>query len=156
MSSELPILESPRFLLDEVYRSLGYTSDKLLNAVSLPKTDTEEEKAWLDKGDWLSLANKVGAEKVFFVKNDPILVFCVLETGPKDFPALIELFRRVWCMARPQYLFIAVQGELQVYRLDHPPARDAGELQKRQIESVRNVSEIAEKLYAFRHEVQPH
>lgn len=152
MGSVSPELESPRLLLDETYRSLGYTSDKLLNAVNLPKPETEEEKAWLDKGDWLSLAHKVGAEKVFFVKNDPILVFCALETTPEDELALLEQFRRVWCMARPQYLFIAVQGELQVYRLDRPPAKDAEELRKRQIETVRSVGEIAEKLQAFRSE----
>ena len=28
------------------------------------------------RGDWLALAKQVGAEKVFFVNNDPVIVFC--------------------------------------------------------------------------------
>lgn len=152
VSQELREFESPRLFLDEAYQSLGYTDDALFNAVNLPEPETKEEKAWLDKGDWLALAYKVGAEKVFFVENNPVLVFCALEADPKDDPVLLEQFRRVWCMARPQYLFVAVQGELQVYRLDRPPAKNAEELRKRQVETVRTVREVAEKLYAFRRE----
>ena len=56
-------------------------------------------------------------------------------------------------MARPLYLFIALPGELRVYRLDLPPARDAKTLrERRQVELVQHVAEVAEKLQAFRRE----
>ena len=81
MSNTSRILEqpaSPRSFLDEVYRSLGYEEGALLNAIERPEPGTLEEQEWLEKGDWLALAYKVGAEKLFFVKNDPFLVFCMI------------------------------------------------------------------------------
>lgn len=156
MSNTSNILEqptSPRAFLDEVYRSLGYEKGTLLNAIKLPKPGTLEEQEWLEKGDWLTLAYKVGAEKLFFVNNDPYLVFCTIQDTSHDEQALLEKFRRVWCMARPLYLFIALPGELRVYRLDLPPVRDARILQEnRQVELVQHVAEVAEKLQAFRRE----
>jgi len=156
MSNKSPAVEqpdTPRAFLDKVYQSLGYEEGALLNAVELPEPGTLEEKEWLEKGDWLALAHKVGAEKLFFVKNDPILVFCTLQHNPHDDQALLEKFRRVWCMARPLYLFIALIGELRVYRLDRPPVRDTTALQKnQQVQPIRHVSEVAEKLQAFRRE----
>src|SRR2546422_1466611 len=154
MSNTLPIpgQASPRAFLDEAYHSLGYEGT-LFNAVDHPESGTPEEEEWLEKGDWLVLAHKVGAEKLFFVKNDPILVFCTLQHNPHDDQALLEKFRRVWCMARPLYLFIALIGELRVYRLDRPPVREANALQKnQQVEPIRHVSEVAERLQVFRRE----
>src|SRR5215472_7879230 len=118
--SDVPVAvgyrESPRAFLDEVYKSLGYEEGTLLNAASHPNSETDEE--WLDKGDWLALAYKIGAEKVFFVRNDPALVFCAFQDTLEDEQVLLERFRRVWCMSRPLILFIASPGELRVYRLD--------------------------------------
>jgi hypothetical protein len=68
-------------LLDEAYQVLGYNDGMLLNAVSRPSPDSIETNEWLGKGDWLSLAHKVGAEKVFFVQDNPVLVFQHFETG---------------------------------------------------------------------------
>ncbi len=145
---------SPRTFLDEVYRGLGYEEGALLNAVAYPEPGTREEQEWLEKGDWIALAHKVGAEKLFFVKNDPYLVFFTPGNDPHDEQILIETFRRAWCMARPLYLFIALIGELRVYRLDRPPVRDSNALQKnQQVEPIRHVSEVAEKLQAFRREL---
>ncbi|SRR6266851_1823587 len=155
MSNILPIPEqaSPRAFLDEAYQSLGYEEGALLNAVDRPEPGTPEEEEWVEKGDWLALAHKVGAEKLFFVKNDPILVFCALPHMPDDEQAVLEQFRRVWCMARPHYLFIALLGELRVYRLDLPPTRDTKTLRSNhQLEPIRRISEVAEKLQAFRRE----
>ncbi|HEY1349323.1 MAG TPA: DNA methyltransferase [Ktedonobacteraceae bacterium] len=152
--STLEPLIPPRAFLNEVYRSLGYEKGALLNAVFCPKPGTDEYEEWVEKGDWLALAHKVGAEKLFFVKNDPVLIFCVLSSESFDGRAILEIFRRVWCMARPLYLFIALSGELRVYRLDRPPARDAETLKSNLlIEPVRRISEVAEKLQAFRREL---
>ena len=155
MSNTLPIPEqvSPRAFLDEVYRILGYEEGTLLNAVARPQPGTREEQEWLEKGDWVALAHKVGAEKLFFVKNDPVLIFCAMQHESHDEQAILEEFRRVWCMARPLYLFIALLGELRVYRLDLPPTRDVKTLRNNQlVEPIRYLSEIVEKLQAFRRE----
>ncbi len=143
--------ESPRAFLDEVYKSLGYEEGTLLNAAICPDAKTDE--AWLDKGDWLALAYKVGAEKVFFVKHDPVLVFCTLENGLENEQALLEKFRRVWCMSRPQFLFIALPGELRLYRLDRPPTREVEVLHKKQqIALVESIADVASKLKDYRRE----
>ena len=143
--------ESPRSFLDEVYTKLGYEEGTLLNATSYPNAETYEE--WLDKGDWLALAHKVGAEKVFFVRNDPVIIFCALQSNSQNEQFLLETFRRVWCMARPQFLFIALPGELRLYRLDRPPTRDIESLRKnQQLESIKKVAEVAQKLQDYRRE----
>ncbi|MGB8343434.1 MAG: N-6 DNA methylase [Ktedonobacteraceae bacterium] len=145
--------ETPRAFLDEAYQSLGYEQGALLNAVERPAPGTREEEEWLEKGDWLALAHKVGAEKLFFVNNDPVLVFFASWHDSHDENVLVETFRRVWCMARPLYLFIALAGELRVYRLDRTPARDAQSLRSNEsVEPIRHVAEVAEKLQAYRRE----
>src|SRR5437868_9445007 len=99
MSNTSSILEqpaSPHAFLGEVYQSLGYEEGALLNAVDHPEPGTLEEEEWVEKGDWLALAYKVGAEKLFFVKNDSILIFCALMHEPQDEQAVLEKFRRVW------------------------------------------------------------
>ena len=119
--------------LDEVYKGLGYEKGALLNAVEHPKSGTSEEEEWLEKGDWLALAHKVGAEKIFFVKNDPILVFCALHPITLMTTTLsLKNFVAFGAWLSPLYLFIALIGELRVYRLDRPPVRDANALQKNQ------------------------
>src|SRR5579885_2077382 len=146
--------ETPRAFLDEVYKTMGYEEGALFNALKQPEPGTREFEEWVEKGDWLALASKVGAEKVFFIKNDPVLVFCALPYEAHDEQILVEIFRQVWCMARPLYLFIALVGELRVYRLDRPPTRDTEVLRRdRQVEIVHSVPEVAQKLKAFRREL---
>ncbi|HLQ10802.1 MAG TPA: hypothetical protein VK134_04315, partial [Ktedonobacteraceae bacterium] len=60
--SNVPPLELSRLFLEEAYESLGFleAKDALLNAVSHPEPGTDEGKEWLEKGDWLALATKVG------------------------------------------------------------------------------------------------
>ncbi len=95
----------------------------------------------------------MGAEKVFFVKNDPVIIFCTLQNNPQDEQSLLETFRRVWCMSRPQILFIALPGELRLYRLDRPPTRDIESLRKnQQLELIKKVAEVAKKLQDYRRE----
>ncbi|MCH8295160.1 N-6 DNA methylase, partial [Candidatus Poribacteria bacterium] len=144
-------IESSRALLDAVYQNLGYQSGELLNATPSPKPDTDEAEAWLEKGDWLALAEKVKAEKVFFVENDPVIVFCEV---PDNEPLhLLETFRRVWCMARPQCLFIASPGELKVYSLNHHPAQGVADWKKIEpLDIIQRIADVSEKLQAYRRE----
>ena len=60
-------LESPRAFLDEAYRGLDYEKGLLFDAMLEPNDETRRE--WTEKGDWLVLAKKAGAEKVFFCEQ---------------------------------------------------------------------------------------
>lgn len=142
----------PNSFLREAYRSLGYENGNLFDAISHPLPATDEIKEWLEKGDWLVLAKKIGAEKVFFVKNDPVIVFCEFQDAG-DVKGLINAFRQAWCMARPACLFIALPGELRVYSLNNSPARSTQDWEKTKPLAVAyRLSEVAEKLQAFRRE----
>ncbi len=140
---------SSSIFLEEVYNRLGYAEGVLLNAVTQPKPNSIEYDHWLEKGEWLSLAEKVNAKKIFFVRNDPVIVFSEINSIP-DEGKLLEILRRIWCMARPQYLFLAFPGELQVYSLNHPPAKRIEDWQP--LEVVKSIAEVSEKLQVYRRE----
>ncbi|SDA26268.1 Eco57I restriction-modification methylase [Nitrosospira sp. Nsp18] len=114
-----------RALLDQIYSSFSDRSDNLLDAVAEPgalqELDSSAER-WTDLGDWLSLAERLGAEKVLFVRGDPVAVFTDARTAP-DEAALGELYRRAWCMSEPRCLFVALPHELRIYDLNLPPKR---------------------------------
>ncbi len=61
--------ELPEAFLDAVYERLSYVDGALLSAANLPQTELFDAVTWLEKGDWLSLAEKVGAEKIFFCQK---------------------------------------------------------------------------------------
>jgi type I restriction-modification system DNA methylase subunit len=144
--------DSPESLLEEAYRTLGYNEGSLLEAASAPEPNTPEIGEWLEKGDWLALANKIGAEKIFFVNNDPVIVFCKFDDGQNE-GKLINAFRQAWCMARPTCLFIALPGELRVYSLNQSPARNSEEWNHiTPLAVAQRATEVAEKLNSFRRE----
>ena len=66
-------MDSPQQLLDAAYEHLGYDEGDLFDTVKSPSELASKD--WLNKGEWLALAKNVGAEKVFFVENNPIIVF---------------------------------------------------------------------------------
>lgn len=136
-------------LLNNAYDVLGYNDGVLLDAVSTPKADSKEAEHWLEKGDWLSLANKVGAEKVFFVNNDPVIVFSTFNNEPEE-KELLHTFQRAWCMARPQKLFISRPGILEVYDLNQAPPREVADWQP--LDVARSINEVAEKLHVYHRE----
>ena len=69
-------------LLSSVYRDLDLDQGNLLTATDRASdTLAKERKEWVDKGQWLSLAKKVGAEKVFFVDNNPVFVLARTDSG---------------------------------------------------------------------------
>lgn len=142
-------MESPQQLLDAVYERLGYAEGDLLDAADSPSDFTSEN--WINKGEWLALAKDVGAEKVFFVDNNPVIVFATVDSDKQQ-----EKFRKIWNMARPPLLFLASPGELAVYNLNHGPARDqAGwedTIGKRQLNKAKTIAEVSEKLQEFRRE----
>lgn len=148
-SSKNNQIDTPRQLLDEVYTALRYEQGSLVDAVALPDENTKN--VWVNKGEWLSLASAVGAEKIFFVNNDPVIVFCTHESSNDQ--ELLKLFRRHWCMARPQCLFLALPGELRVYSLNQDPVRSVEEWSKFEpLDVINRVADVAEKLQDYSRE----
>ncbi len=149
---KLPQSDSSRALLDEAYQSLDYRTGALLNAIGHPEPNSVEAAEWVEKGDWLALATKVGAEKIFFVKNDPVIVFHRFPSIPSD-EELLRTFQQTWCMARPKCLFIALPGELRTYPLNRPPARTVEEWREIEpLDVARSLADVAERLHAYRRE----
>ncbi|MEE4356905.1 MAG: N-6 DNA methylase [Desulfococcaceae bacterium] len=137
--------------LDKVRHGLGYQDGILLNAVQIPLPDSEEAGRWVDVGDWLVTANKVKADKVFFVKNDPLIVFSSYEHALSD-DDILDIFRRVWCMARPQRLFLSFPGQLRVYDLQEAPFNAQGNPVKPLISTTHDIAEALELLKNYRRE----
>lgn len=137
-------------LLQAAYEQLGFAAGSLLPAAKLPAKNTEHD--WLDKGDWLALAEDVGAEKVFFVGQNPVAVFARATDGDPE--ALRCLYNRIWCMARPQLLFLARPGELAVYDLAKPPIKpgEAPTAHNRLLDIAETVAEVQSKLASYHRE----
>lgn len=142
-------MESPQQLLDSAYQQLGYNEGDLLDAVDTTSGVALED--WLNKGEWLALAKDIGAEKVFFVDNNPVIVFATTVSNKQQ-----EKFRKIWNMARPPLLFLASPGELAVYNLNQGPARDQADwedtLEKRRLETAETIADVSKKLQEFRRE----
>lgn len=139
---------NPPDLLAVACKTLGLVDGCLLPATSAPTPENADE--WTDKGDWLKLANSLQAERIFFVENEPVLVLANLPEGEDE----AEFFNRIWCMARPQILFLARDGELAVYKLSAPPVgkNEPVRSEVRLLELARSSAEISEKLADFRRE----
>ena len=90
----------------------------MLHPADSPSTD--EADRWDELGDWLLLADRVKADRIFFLNNDPVLVFSSLQPEADD-NEIFECYRRTWSLARPRCLFLAVGSELRVYSLANPP-----------------------------------
>ncbi len=135
--------ESAAALLQSAYTSLDFDKGDLLEAADRPTPSTNG--VWVDKGDWLTLAKTVDADKVFFVDNNPVIVFARQETA--DAAEWQQFFNRVWCMALPQLFFLAQPGELCVYDLTLAPARrDDEETRRARLLATATTSEEVQSL----------
>jgi len=139
-------------LIETAYESLGYSEAEGISLFAAQnRPGALSENVWVDKGDWLSLAHEVGANKIFFVENNPVAVFARLDTD--DDEILRKFYNRVWSMARPRWLFLAKPGELAVYDLAKRPPKSAQEFRKLQpLEAAESAAKVAEKLKRFRRE----
>lgn len=155
MSSDGQIAD---ILLEEAYDKLGFTEGDLLATADAPSESNSRH--WVEKGEWLSLGKRVGIEKVFFVENNPVIVFARAESNDPEDPALSNesafhdlrtFFNRIWCMARPQLLFLAHPGELVVYDLTKPPVRHGERLAdgNRRLAIVRSATDVQSKLQEY-------
>lgn len=142
--------DSPAELLQSAYSQLAFDQGALLSAASLPQSDVLED--WLDRGDWQSLAAQVGAEKIFFVDRDPVVVFAQAKDGSGE--VLRELYEQIWCMSRPQLLFLASPGQLAVYDLTKPPPKPNQQLDSddRLIAIAQSIAQVQSKLGDYHRE----
>ena len=126
-------------LLDRAYADLGLEAGRLLPAATSP-AEIGDPALWRDVGEWLMLAQRLRAERLFFVGDDPVIVFSRLSPRADD-AEVAALYRRAWSMARPRCLFVDLGDELRVYSLDAPPPHPGGRGQS--IEPVEIVSRAA-------------
>ena len=130
-------------LLEKAYSDLGYAEGDLWDTRMHPSDVSAEN--WLEMGDWLTLAKKVGAEKILFVRNNPVIVFASCDND--DAETLHQTYNKIWCMARPRLLFLAKPGELAVYDLADKPVRTPDEWQERSaLDVAKTVSEVAKRV----------
>ncbi len=129
--------------LDAAYKELDFQNGDLV-AGDLLRTDD----AWTEKGDWADLTEHVGADAIFFVQRNPVVVFAKCDEDDPE--SLRRLFNRVWCMSRPNLLFLATPGELAVYDLTNPPAQTQQDWKGlKPLDLVTSVSEVSSLLKAY-------
>ena len=142
--------DSAADLLDAAYQVLEFDQGALIPATRVPQPEAMDD--WIDRGDWQQLAAQVGADRIFFVDRDPVVVFA--KSAETETPSLRTLYERIWCMARPQLLFLATPGELSVFDLTKPPPKrhEAIEDRDRLIGVAKSVVEVQSKLGAYHRE----
>lgn len=136
--------------LEAAYEQLDYQTGSLIDSIDVSQVDTVDADQWLEKGNWLELGEKINAEKIFFVNNDPVIVFRAFDSPPDDVE-IQAAFRQTWCMTRSQYLFLALPGELRVYGLGQSPIAHASD-EDLAYKTIKNVGDVLAKLNDYHRE----
>lgn len=137
--------------LRQVYQDLDFQNGDLVEEKKLWELD---ESNFVNKAQWLNLCRYLNrnktfkAESIFFVDNNPVVVFVSSIGTPQD--RLYEIFNQIWCMANPRLLFISTPISLNVYDLGQKPAQNQEELDP--LETVKNIADIAAVLKKYRRE----
>lgn len=135
--------------LQESYDALGLSRGRLLDVGDSSRAVGVDGESWTVTGEWLTLAGRMGAEKAFFVGDDPVLLFAALPDAPTTLE-WIDAYRDAWCLARPQCVFLATPDELRVYALSAPPVASEAEWASLDpLEVVRRSDDVASKLARF-------
>ena len=140
--------------LDTLYKELDFQSGSLLPTAEEPISGVSEHD-WLEKGEWLAAGKRAGAEKVFFVENNPVAVFA--ECGSDLLEERAKAFNRIWSLARPRLLFLASPGQIDVLDLAQEPLnisgiKKRGSAKHRELETlvtVRAIEKVAKELQQF-------
>jgi len=138
--------------LDTLYQELDFRNGSLLPTAEEP-TSSISSHDWLEKGEWLAAGKRAGADKVFFVENNPVVVFA--ECGSDGPEEKIRAFNRIWSLARPRILFLASPGKITVLDLAQKPLPETKQhvsnkqRQLRTLEVVHAVEKVSEKLQRF-------
>jgi hypothetical protein len=105
-------------ILDDVIVGLDYIHGELFDAS--PSPNSKNKVHWLEKGDWLKSAAQADVQKIFFVENNPVVVFAQCGKSPNE---KNEAFNKIRCLAGPRILFLETDGELSVVDLAQDPIR---------------------------------
>lgn len=147
-------IESVEFMntvLDDIYSKLDFCSGALRDAALFPVFG-ENDQDWLEKGEWLAAGKRAGAEKIFFVNNNPVVVFA---TSEDNTDAKAKLFNSVWCLGRPRLLFLSTPTELSIYDLAKPPVNMSSSKRTtrlKSLETIKLASEVLSRLSQFNRE----
>lgn len=137
-------------LLETVYDALDYRTGGLMRPSEEPSS--ANDGSWQSLGEWLTLTSRVGADRVFFVEDDPVVVFTQVPPGTGE-AEVVAAYRRAWSLGRARCLFLATEDELRVYALTAPPPRgpdDAAALTP--VDVVNRSAEVLESLGAYHRE----
>ena len=133
-------------VLDRAYLELEFDRGRLLRTSPEP---TMGDDGWDSVDDWLVLAHRMGAERVYFVGDDPVIVFTRMSPSASE-AEILTAYRRAWSLARPQCLFLSTQVELRVYALTAPPASPFHETDRLEpVEIVSRAADVAEALALY-------
>ncbi len=134
--------------LNVLYDKLDFKNGSLYSATDTP-SGCRKRTDWLEKGEWLTAAKRVGADKIFFVENNPVIIFAECGSELKD---KIKAFNRSWCIARPRLLFLASPGEITVYDLAKKPVDENKPKDWKNLKSLavlHDISKVSQKLQMF-------
>lgn len=139
--------------LDILYKVLDFQNGSLLTAAEKP-TSALKRDDWIEKGEWLAAAKRAGVDKLFFVENNPVVVFAECAS---DYLEKVRAFNRIWSLARPRLLFLVSPDEISILDLAQRPLnlseiqKDGSEKQRRlkTLASLRDTGKIVEELEAL-------
>ena len=133
-------------ILSIVYNQLDYNSGQLFDLSNQPSAKIGQDD-WLNKGEWLIAAMKAGAEKIFFIDNNPVVIFAKCNNTKKE---QIDCFNRIWSLARPRILFLECEGNLSVIDLAQKPIPvNAENKELKSLETICRIKDVTEKLQAY-------
>jgi hypothetical protein len=134
--------------LNILCEELDFKSGSLYPVMDNPSACTKSAD-WIEKGEWLAAAKRAGAEKIFFVYNNPVAVFAECGSGLEE---KIKTFNRMWCLARPRLFFLASPGELTVYDLAQRPVDEKKEEEWKKLKHLdilRDISKVSRELQKY-------
>lgn len=134
--------------LDVLYKELDFKTGALLTATDEPSS-CQKRSDWLEKGEWLSAAKRAGAEKIFFVENNPVAVFAECGDGTVE---KVRAFNKAWCLARPRLFFLASPGDITVYDLAQRPVDENKPKEWKKLKTLAvldDIKEVSSKLQEF-------
>jgi hypothetical protein len=134
--------------LNILYEELDFKSGSLYPVMDNPYA-CPRSTDWIEKGEWFAAAKRAGAEKIFFVENNPVAVFA--ECGSR-LEEKIKTFNRIWCLARPRLLFLASPGEITVYDLAQKPVDEKKEEEWRKLKHLdilRDISKVSQEFQKY-------
>jgi type I restriction-modification system DNA methylase subunit len=135
--------------LNALYEELDFQSGSLLPTAEEPTPGMGDDD-WLEKGEWLAAGKRAGAERVFFVENNPVAVFA--ECGSDGVEEKAKAFNRIWSLGRPRLLFLASPGEIAVLDLAQKPFNTAEPIKPNEFKALatlNTVAKAAEELQQF-------